>query len=198
MLRNPRWLQMMLDLAGGAFLVGILGVFVWMTLLRTDRTALQLAELGGSVQQARGEIEDLHADRDRQRVTLKTRRAERDKSGHLPAQAPVEEYFRTLSDLAARNRLRVVRHNPLNSRTYPGLLERRYAYEVTGALPDIAGFFQAIEASDFWADIAYLKIDRGPQASNASRERVATLTISVFSAQPRVPQGPGSTKTTDG
>ncbi len=198
MLKSAQWSQWMLDLAGGGFLIVVLGAFVWMTLLRTDETALTLAELGRTTQSARNELDGLRAERDRHRATLKTRRAELQKSGQLPAQAPVEEYFRTLSDLAARYRLRVVRHNPLNSRTYPGLLERRYAYEVTGSLPDLAQFFQSIEASEFWADIAYLKIDQGPPSPNAARERVATMTISVFSAQPRAPLHPGSTKPNNG
>ena len=191
MLKNARWSHWMLDLAGGGFLMVILGAFVWMTLLRTDETALKLTELRQTAQSARTEIDGLSAERDRQRATLKSRRAELKRSGQLPAQAPVEEYFRSLSDLAARHRLRVVRHNPLNGRTYPGLLERRYAYEVTGSLPDMVQFFQSIEASEFWADIAYLKIDQGPPSPNAARERVATLTISVFSAQPRAPQKTG-------
>lgn len=198
MMTKTRWSQWMLDLAGGGFLAVVLGMFVWMTLLRTEKTAITLGELERTVQSARVEIDGLRAERDRQRITLKDRRSELQKSGQLPAQAPVEEYFRTLSDLAARNRLRVVRHNPLNNRTYPGLLERRYAYEVTGSLPDLVQFFQAIEASEFWADIAYLKIDQGPSLPNAVRERVATLTISVFSAQTRLPNTPGSAKANNG
>lgn len=191
MLKNAPWSQWMLDVAGGGFLVIVLGAFLWMTLLRTDESAVTLAELERAVQTARNEIDGLTTERDRQRTTLKSRRAELQKSGQLPAQAPVEEYFRTLSDLAARHRLRVVRHNPLNNRAYPGLLERRYAYEVTGSLPDITEFFQAIEASEFWADIAYLRIDKGVPSTSTANERIATLTISVFSALPRSPQ-PGT------
>jgi hypothetical protein len=124
---------------------------------------------------------------------LKERQVELATSGQLPAQIPIEEYFQTLSRLAGRHHLRVVRHNPLGPRSYPGLLEQRYAYEVIGTMPDIARFFRAIEDAEFWADISYLKIDGGPpsadQGGEPTDERDAILTISLFSAAPAEQSG---------
>jgi hypothetical protein len=77
----------------------------------------------------------------------------------------------------------VVRHNPLGPRSYPGLLEQRYAYEVIGTQPDLARFLRAIEDAEFWADISYLKIDGGKrQGGEPTDECDALLTISLFSA----------------
>jgi hypothetical protein len=80
----------------------------------------------------------------------------------------------------------VVRHNPLGPRSYPGLLEQRYAYEVMGRVADLARFLRDVEDAEFWADISYLKIDGGPpsadQGGEPNGERDALLTISLFSA----------------
>ena len=106
--------------------------------------------------------------------------------GRLPTGTSVESYFQELSALALQNRLRVVRHNPLMARSYPGLLEQRFAYEVVGTLSDLAQFFKAIERTDFWADVSYLRIGdgRGSGRSGQRAMRTAVLTISIFSATP--------------
>jgi len=82
-----------------------------------------------------------------------------------------------------RHGLRIVKHHPLSARQYPDLLEQRYAYEVTGSLPDLVEFLKSIENTDFWADVSHLKVDRGKRRKDAvSDERNAALTISLFSA----------------
>jgi hypothetical protein len=69
----------------------------------------------------------------------------------------------------------------------------RYAYEITGAMPDIARFFRAVEQTEFWADISFLKVDQGAGPLQAgSARRVASLTISLFSALPAEADPDGS------
>jgi len=174
---------LMIDLAGGALCIGLLGTLAWLALFRGDRTVAEIRELGGTIADARRDLESLRASLDEQRTILQQRQAELATGGQLPDRTPIEEYFQTLSHVASTHRLRVVRHNPLSPRSYPGLIEQRYAYEVSGAMPDIVRFLKAIEDAKFWADVSYLKIDSGSRQGEAgSRERVASLTISVFSS----------------
>ena len=183
-LNRQRHLSILLmDLIGAAACAGLMSVFVWFAYFRGDRTVAEIRELSGTIADARRDLVALRTSLDRQRTILQQRQAELAAGGQLPDETPIEEYFQTLSRVASAHRLHVVRHNPLAPRTYPGLLEQRYAYEVSGSMPDIARFLKAIEDARFWADVSYLKIDAGSrQVDPASIDRVASLTISVFSS----------------
>ena len=179
---------LLLDALGATMLVaGFLTAF-WMTFFHNEHATAELSDLTQMITSTTRDLAALRSAGERQRATLKERQAELATSGQLPAQISSEEYFQTLSGLASRHHLRVVRHNPLMPRSYPGLLEQRYAYEVTGTMPDLARFFRAIEDAErsrFWADISYLKIDAGNRQSPGAPgtdERDAVLTISLFSA----------------
>ncbi len=185
------WSALMIDLIGGCTVTACLLCFVWLIAIGADRTSDRIEQHRAVMHNARRQLTNARLERDRQRAIIETRQAQLARCGQLPKEAPVEEYFQTLANLATRHRLQVLRHHPLTSRSYPGLLERRYAYEVTGATPDLVLFFKAIEAADYWADVSYLKIDGGLRAtgtsvrrsgSAGSAKRVAQLTISVFSA----------------
>ncbi|MFH1107979.1 MAG: hypothetical protein V1790_02105 [Planctomycetota bacterium] len=200
MARSGKVPLLLLDVLGAATLAACLLTSAWLTLFHSDHAVGELRDLRQTINSAAQDLSSLRAAADRQRATLKERQAELATHGQLPAHVPVEEYFQNLSRLAALHRLRVVRHNPLTSRSYPGLLEQRFAYEVMGTMPDLARFFRAIEEADFWADVSYLKIDGGPRQAAArdqggsvptTDERVASLTISIFSA-PRADGGSGS------
>jgi Tfp pilus assembly protein PilO len=192
MSRSGRVPLLLLDVLGASTLAACLLTVAWLTLFHSDHAVGELRDLQQTINSAAQDLSSLRAAADRQRATLKERQAELATHGQLPAQVPVEEYFQNLSRLVAQHRLRVVRHNPLTPRSYPGLLEQRFAYEVMGTMPDLARFFRAIEEADFWADVSYLKIDGGPRQADApTDERVASLTISIFSA-PRADGGSGS------
>jgi hypothetical protein len=174
---------LVLDLIGGCTLAAFLLVFLWLTFVRSDGTASQVKELRRVVQTVRQDLGQAMATRDQLRGVLADRQEELAKTGQLPEQTPVDEYFQTLSRLAEKHHLRVVRQNPLPSRSYPGLFERRYAYEVSGAMPDLTRFFRAIEDTDYWADVSFFKIDNG-RGRGSPNERGAVLIISLFSALP--------------
>ena len=175
--------NLILDLLGGCTVAAFLLVFLWLTFVQSNGTASQVKELRRIVQTVHQDLGHARATRDRLQTVLESRQAELSRTGQLPSETPVDEYFQTLSRLAAWHRLRVVRHNPLSSRSYPGLFERRYAYEVWGTMPDLARFFRAIENTDYWADVSFFRIDHGP-GHGAANERMALLTISLFSAPP--------------
>ncbi|MFQ5495959.1 MAG: hypothetical protein ACE5EX_11325, partial [Phycisphaerae bacterium] len=97
----------------------------------------------------------------------------------------VEAYFEALSAMAARHQLRVIRDHPLGPRHYPGLVEQRFLYEVTGATANLMRFLKDIESTSFWVDVSYLRIWSNEGAGNrAADKRKAVLTLSLFSAPP--------------
>ena len=175
-----------MDLLGGGLAAGCAALLIWFTVLRTDRTSVAIRDLTEDIRLGRQRLAMVRADLDEQRGVLQARREQLDATGELPLVAPIERYFQAVSGLAAEHSLKVLRHNPLASHSYPGLLERRFAYEVSGASLDVISFLKAVEESDFWADVSYLSIEQGPRdiASRNVPDRVARLTISVFSALP--------------
>jgi len=192
MSRSRKISLILLDSCGASLSGAGLVAALWLTFFHSEHAASELRDYTRIVSSATQDVAALRSSGDRQRATLKERQAELATSGHLPVQVPIEEYFQTLSRLAVQYHLRVVRHNPLTPRSYPGLLEQRYAYEVIGAMPDLARFFKAVEDAEFWADISYLKIDGSPpQGREPTDECTASLTISLFSA-PRAESASGN------
>jgi hypothetical protein len=158
---------------------------VWYTLLREDRTEAEIRELSQRINGVRQETGRLRSEGQRHRAVLATYREDLAETGQLPTETPIEAYFQVLSGLASEHGLRVVRHQPLAERVYPGLREQRYSYEVSGAFPQLVAFLHAIESTDFWADVSYLKVEGVPgQRAITQTERTALLTISLFSAPP--------------
>lgn len=174
---------LLLDALGASLSAAGLVTALWITLFHSEHATSEVREYDLKIVSATKDLADLRSAVDRQRATLKERLGELATSGQLPEQIPIEEYFQTLSRLAVEHRLRTVRHNPLPPRSYPGLFEQRFAYEVIGTMPDLARFFKAIEDAEFWADISYLKIDGGQTPGDQpTDERNALLTLSLFSA----------------
>jgi outer membrane murein-binding lipoprotein Lpp len=173
----------LIDALGAAILGGCVLGCAYLVFMRGDQTALEINELTAQINTASRDLSAVRTARDVQRNILKQQQVEMGAGRQLPASIPLEEYFQALSRLAVQHHLRVVRQNPLSPREYPGLLEQRYAYEVSGSMPDMVRFFKSIEEADFWADIAFLKIDGvEPGPGVASRDRLAILTLSLFSA----------------
>ncbi len=179
-----------IDAVGGSITTVFVLVFLWLVLVQSRAATSDAKQLGQAVQSTRTNLAQVRATCDRLRTSLADRQAELLRTGRLPDHPPVEEYFQTLSELAAQNQLRVVRHNPLPSRTYSGLFEQRFAYEVMGSAPNVISFLWAIEHTDFWADVSYFKIDKGRIPVNGGvNQRAAVLTISLFSALPTRAEG---------
>lgn len=173
------------DAIGLSFVSACCVGFVWLTCFHTDHTSQQVADLRQALARERVELQTLRARTVRQKTVLAEREAELRITGKLPNHAPIEAYFRMLSGLATKQGLRIIGHHPLQPRTYPGLMERRFAYEVAGTMPNLTRFFLAIEESDYWADIGYLKLDHHRTGrAGAESDRIARLTISLFSGMP--------------
>ena len=171
-----------IDLAGICLFAGLVGVCGWLMLVAGDRTRQELAELSRSAADAEQDLASLAAVRDQHRLQLTERQEELSTRGHLPDKLPLEDYFQSLAQLAGGNRLHVVRHQPLSIRLYPGLMESRYAYEVSGEFPDVVRFLYAIEQADFWADVSHFRLQGFESQEGAAAPKTAVLTVSVFSA----------------
>lgn len=185
MAKREFWSLLIIDAVGGTFLVACAVAFIYLTVVRHDRITQRTDQLTQTIHNARIDLANLRLARDEQATVLTARRQELEETGRLPEESPTERYFQTLSTLAAGHELRVLRQHPLASKAYPGLLEKRFAYEVAGELPDIIRFLGAVESTDFWADVGYLRLSSKAAGGGAmGTQRLAGLTISMFSALP--------------
>ena len=176
---------LLIDLVGGSVVAACVLASGWLVLVQTERTRAEVNGMAKLARVARQDLAALHRGHAQQQSRLAQGRAELAERGQLPDQTPVEEYFQTLSELAGRHHLRMLRNNPVDPRQYPGLLEQRYTCAVTGTMPDFVRFFRAIEDTGFWADISYFQISSGSGPElEGSNVRSAELTISLFSALP--------------
>jgi len=174
----------LIDIVGAFIVIVCLGGALWFTMIREDDSGVEIARLEREIVRNRRELSALHVERDRERRLLDDRERRLKESGSLPSEAPVEQYLQTLSALAKQYGLEVMRQSPVPQREYPGLLERRHTYEVSGDMKSITRFFLAMEHTDFWADIGFLKIVGNDAAPGEPAARIASLTISIFSAPP--------------
>lgn len=173
----------LVDVVGGALVVAGVSTFVWLTFLRDHSAACEIDALTHSVSAMRRDVALLRGTLDAKRSELAERQKHLADEGHLPQRTPVEQDLRTLSELARRHQVRVVRVLPLPAQEYPGLLELRYALEASGSMPSLMHFFKAIEDADLWADIGYLQVKAGRSPGlQETPERSALLTVSLFSS----------------
>lgn len=179
-MKRGTWSMLVIDGAGGAITALLLGLAAWNILPDQSEGAESAQELAAAIVSAKADMQNLRTALDEQKALEVRYQAELAASGTLPSQTPQEAHLRTLSGLAAQNHLSVVRQLPLAPREYPGLMEQRFAYEVTGTMPDLARFFKAVEMSPGWTDISFLKIEHG-SAQETTTQRNALLTFSAFS-----------------
>lgn len=179
-----------IDLICGAAVIAGIGGGIYFIAMHYPHAALERQSHNHSITQANGELETLRSEKRDAANLLAQRQMQLRTSGALPSEMPVEEYFKTLSQLAATNQIHILRQNPVSPRTYPGLLEQRFAFEVSGRLVNLMQFFQEMEKIEFWADISYIRLTDGHnRPDQVTDDRSAALTISVFSALNHDPAG---------
>jgi hypothetical protein len=183
MIRNLRFPNLLIDLAGGAISVFLLLVAAWLGVIRQSDTASERDELISAIADTRENLFKLRRVRDAQQDSLNRMLAEGSSRGPLPDRAPVESYLQALAGLCAQHHVNVVSQHPLSPRNYPGLLEQRYAYDISGTAPDLLRFLRAIESLDYWCDVSYLSLERS-QTHETQRmaKGAANLTLSLFSS----------------
>jgi len=177
-----------INLAGAALTAACWAGVTWFIGFYGDNMRSQCREYRCAIESARTELAQLGASRAQDEQKLVAVREQMSDRGKLPEITPIEDYFQLLSRLADQHALTVVRNNPLSARQYPGLLEQRFVYEVTGSTTEIVDFLRDIEQTDYWADVGYLKIERATQNGLSVPQREAALTFSLFSALPSEPK----------
>jgi len=188
--RASVWL---VDISCGCALAACVGAFLWVATVRREESLADVRRNRSLVESAQRDLATLHALRDEQRALRVRRSAELGKNGRLPVRSPVMEYMQTVSELATEHHLRLISNRPAAPRKYAGLFEERIECELGGRLPDMVRFLSAIEETDYWADIGYLKVTARPGTTDgASDQQKALLTFSLFSAPP------GETKASNG
>lgn len=176
---TPLWV---IDAAGAlCVLMGGAGA-LWLLLVQTQDTTAALRSVQTLIASAEADLRMAEATSKRQRAARIGLQSSLDSVGRLPEETPIEDYFRELSRLAARHRVRIILQSPLSPRRYPGLLEERFAYEVTAATADLVAFLAAIERTNFWADVSYLVLRNDSSPDGDRRMSIGSLTFSLFSA----------------
>lgn len=185
-----------IDVVGASIVAACLIGFGWLVMVGNDGTKTGIVTLRRLVQTAGRDARALRLAAARQRTLRDATRKELSGHGQLPDHAPIEAYFQALSVDAERHELHVIRHEPLASRRYPGLLEQRFAFEVSGSAPNLVRFLHSIEQTEFWADISYLRFHGlSPGPGESDRKTVAALTLSLFSS-PAPDEAPRGTQGT--
>lgn len=184
MVKQNRKLNLSLAVVNGmgAALVAVCLVSAsWVLIVRTDQFTDQGRNLNEELEAARRDLVQLRESCERQRGIIARRELDMQERGRLPHQPPVEAYFQTLARLSAEHGLSVRAHRPAGQRTYPGLVEQRFTYELTGPVEKLAQFMAAMERSEYWCDIGFLALEEGTSADpGAAPAPVAHLTISMF------------------
>ncbi len=176
---------MMIDLAGGLVVLGLLLTDGWLAFLRDRGGLSEIVELRASISDSKSRLFDLNERLADQEERVRGLQAEADTTGRLPEQIPIEEDLQSIDTLAKWYDVEVTRLLPLASMEYAGLKEQRYSLEASGKTLNLLAFFRAIEEADFWADIGYLKIEAAPSNQvEPTNKRVASLVISMFLAAP--------------
>lgn len=164
----------------GACILGICALCsVWLCLVRASETRKGTDELRTQIGNARTDMLSLQTARQKQEENLNRLKAQLGEKGVLPASSPVEAYLQDLANEAARFQLQVRSQRPLPGRTYPGLVEQRYHYEIEGEPLNVIRFFSLIESTNYWCDVSFFSLE-GPGDTN--KPAVASLTLSLFSA----------------
>lgn len=183
MRRENELILIVTDVVGAGVLAACLVTSVWFLFVQSNETTREIGVLRSRAADVRRDLTAVRRLAEQKSSERTATRRELDATGQLPTRTPVDQYSQTVLDLAARFDLRVIRQNPVALRTYPGLLEQRYAYELRGATRDFVAFFAAVEQTNFWADISYLRFgDGGTLGPDSSDNRVASFTVSLFSA----------------
>ena len=89
-----------IDVIGGGLVAACLVGFVWTAAVHNKQTGVQIRELRAMTRAAHREAAAVEVALARQRLVLAERQKTLATTGQLPAEAPVEEYFQTLSKIA--------------------------------------------------------------------------------------------------
>ncbi len=179
---NTQWSIWGVDLACGAMVALLACVAIWLIITYVDRSGQELTEIRKELARTRQSLARYQVAESAVQAKIKKQTADLAQQGTLPDQFPIGSYFRDLTSMAIKAGVTVQSQVPMVATEYPGLVEQRSQFEVSGSLQSILTFFEAIEQSSYWADIGYFSLAQGSSRGTSTLERHAKFTISMFSA----------------
>lgn len=187
--RTSRFRFTAIDVVGSAVLTMLILACAWLLTMRFREQSDAMATFNAELTRAQSDLTALRVVHERQAEQLRLRQVEVATSGWLPDRAPVESILKSIGEAASQRELTVVAQKPLPARTYPGVREERYAYDVVGGTDGIAAFLGDIEQGSWWCDVSFLSVE---SITEDVPPRVrASLTLSLFSSIPVVTPAPG-------
>lgn len=170
-----------IDLGGAAVTAGLvlaIGSYAATPL----RQRAEKREVMASCAAARNELADAQAELDRVRKQAQQLRDKLREVGSLPKAGPRTDAHERLAALASRCRIKIISFVPAQDREYPGLVEKRLAFEAVGKTEDILRFLKAVENDESWLDIGFLRIASSAIADARPQDRALSFGVSLFSA----------------
>lgn len=188
---------LLIDIAGGAVFAVMLTVSICLTVVESGKASQRIKATRGAIESTETALRTMETEHIQLEHDLADRRDGDAAETTLPDQQATEAFFQSLSSLAAKHELRVLRQSPLGVQQYPGIVERQFAFELAGAVPRIASFLRAFEQREDWADIAYIDLGGAVTGSDAAHgDRSASLTVSLYAAADEQKAEPGGTNGT--
>lgn len=180
---------MAVDVLGFVVIAGCIAATIAILSDQSERRSQTIPDLLRVIDDTSIAIKRLEQQLENKQEEIGSLRKELYAPGHLPQATSMEQYIRELSELAAGHGVQVVLQKPLPSVTYPGLMEERLSYTVSGTGNAILRFLHDVEEADQWADVGYLNIRRqspGRSVSAGANRKgdtnvTALLTFSLFS-----------------
>lgn len=170
---------------GAAGVLACVTIFVIFSAANRERHAQENRALEAAMQQDQDHRQALLVARTTHEKLHANHVAALANAGDPPLDVSLETYVEMIATIASKNKLRIIRHIPLQSRTYPGLFVRQFSIEVSGTFADLMEFLRTIEEINYWADVSHFKIDKpAGSAMLPSRVQSALVTFALFSAEP--------------
>ncbi len=178
-----RWSVWGVDLSCGAVVAALACSALWLLVNYIDRSGQELTDKRKALSSARQTLATLQVANASQQAAILQQTTDLIDRGTLPSQFPTGSYFQDLTLLATEAGVTIQSQIPMVAAEYPGLVEARSQFEISGSLQAILTFFDAIERSTYWADVGFFSLAQGGGADPSSRDHSAKFTISMFSSR---------------
>lgn len=170
------------DGVGLAVTIALVALGAWCGLHHAPQAAAHWRSANSDMNDAQGSLRTVEAALHKQQSDCRSLEQDIENRGALPSQSPVESDLQTIAKLARDNRMELARVVPLETKSYPGITESKYAIESRAAFAGLLGFLRDFHESAFWADITELSIDDRNQGKQRSEQRSARFVVSLFAS----------------
>lgn len=170
-----------IDLGGAAVTAGLI-LAIGSYAATPLRQRAEKKDVMASCAAARNDLADAQAELDRVKKQAEQLQDKLREVGRLPKAGPRTDAHERLAALASRCQIKIVSFVPAQDREYPGLIEKRLAFEASGKTADILRFLKAVEEDESWLDIGFLRVSSSTVADARPQDRMLSFGVSLFSA----------------